>query len=50
MYFNWDEGGLDRSSVAATINAASADTNVPLLDRLVRGADMFDVAHDPLLQ
>lgn len=41
---DWREGGLNRSSVAATIDADSVDTNVPLLDKLVKGADMFDVA------
>jgi hypothetical protein len=41
---DWHEGGLDRSSVAAIIDADSVDTNVPLLDKLVKGADMFDVA------
>jgi polyisoprenoid-binding protein YceI len=47
---DWEEGGLDRSSVAATIDAASADTNVPLLDKLVKGADMFDVARYPQIR
>ena len=47
---DWDEGGLDRSSVAATIDAASADTNVPLLDKLLKGADMFDVARYPQIR
>jgi polyisoprenoid-binding protein YceI len=47
---DWDEGGLDRSSVAATIDAASVDTNVPLLDKLVKGAEMFDVARFPQIQ
>lgn len=47
---DWDEGGLDRSSVAATIDAASADTNVPLLDKLVKGADMFDAARYPQIR
>jgi polyisoprenoid-binding protein YceI len=47
---DWDEGGFDRSSVAATIDAASVDTNVPLLDKLVRGDDMFDVARYPQIR
>ncbi|NPT55093.1 YceI family protein [Paraburkholderia elongata] len=47
---DWDEGGLGRSSVAATIDAASVDTNVPLLDKLVKGADMFDVARYPQIR
>lgn len=47
---DWSEGGLDRSSVAATIDAASVDTNVPLLDKLVQGTDMFDVARYPQIR
>jgi len=47
---DWEEGGLDRSSVAATIDAASVDTNVPLLDKLVKDADMFDVARYPQIR
>lgn len=47
---DWNEGGLDRSSVAATIDAASVDTHVPLLDKLVQGADMFDVARYPQIR
>ena len=47
---DWDEGGLDRSSVAATIYAASVDTNVPLLDKSVTGDDMFDVARYPQIR
>ena len=30
---DWNEGALDTSSVSATIDAASVDTNVPLLDK-----------------
>ncbi|MBV8629132.1 MAG: YceI family protein [Paraburkholderia sp.] len=44
---DWKEGGLDRSAVAVTIDAGSIDTNVPLLDRMVKGPDMFDVARYP---
>ena len=47
---DWSEGGLNRSSVATTIDAASVDTNVPLLDKLVKGADMFDVARYPQIR
>ncbi|MFP3564419.1 YceI family protein [Paraburkholderia sp. SIMBA_030] len=47
---DWDGGGLDRSSVAATIDAASVDTDVPLLDKLVKGADMFDVVRYPQIR
>jgi polyisoprenoid-binding protein YceI len=47
---DWSEGGLNRSSIATTIDAASVDTNVPLLDKLVKGADMFDVARYPQIR
>jgi polyisoprenoid-binding protein YceI len=47
---DWSEGGLNRSSVATTIDAASVDTNVLLLDKLVKGADMFDVARYPQIR
>src|ERR1700676_67405 len=47
---DWSEGGLNRSSVATTIDAASVDTNVPLLDKLVKGTDMFDVARYPQIR
>jgi len=44
---DWNAGGLDKSSVAATIDAASVDTNVPLLDKMVKSDSMFDVARYP---
>ena len=44
---DWKEGGLDRSAVEVTIDAGSIDTNVALLDRMVKGPDMFDVARYP---
>ena len=40
---DWNGGGLDKSSVAVTIDAASVDTNVPLLDSMVKSDNMFDV-------
>jgi polyisoprenoid-binding protein YceI len=44
---DWREGGLDNSAVTAAIDAASVDTNVPLLDKMVKGSDMFDVERNP---
>ncbi|WP_114809912.1 YceI family protein [Paraburkholderia kururiensis] len=44
---DWRPDGLAGSSVAATIDAASVDTNVPVLDRMVKGTDMLDVARYP---
>lgn len=47
---DWRADGLAGSSVAATIDAASVDTNVPVLDRMVKGTDMFDVARYPQIR
>ncbi|SDF93895.1 YceI family protein [Paraburkholderia phenazinium] len=47
---DWNAGGLDKSSVAVAIDAASVDTNVPLLDKLVKGDNMFDVAQYPQIR
>lgn len=44
---DWNEGGLDRSSATITIDAASIDTNVPLLDKMVKSASMLDVSRYP---
>ncbi|MFL9869371.1 YceI family protein [Paraburkholderia fungorum] len=44
---DWNEGGLDRSSATITIDAASIDTNVPLLDKMVKSANMLDVSRYP---
>jgi polyisoprenoid-binding protein YceI len=41
----WKAGGLESSTVDASIDASSIDTNVPLLDKLVKGTDMFDAAN-----
>lgn len=41
----WKAGGLESSTVNASIDASSVDTNVPLLDKLVKGPDMFDAAN-----
>jgi polyisoprenoid-binding protein YceI len=47
---DWNEGRLDKSAVAAEIDAASVDTNVPALDRLVKGTDMFDAQRYPQIR
>jgi polyisoprenoid-binding protein YceI len=44
---DWNADGMSGSSVRATIDASSVNTNVPLLDRMLKGADMFDVARYP---
>ncbi|PPK43610.1 polyisoprenoid-binding protein YceI [Trinickia symbiotica] len=46
----WKEGGLAASTVDASIDASSVDTNVPLLDKLVKGKDMFDAATYPTIR
>ncbi|MDR5807470.1 YceI family protein [Caballeronia sp. LZ019] len=43
----WNARGMEDSTVRATIDAASVNTNVPLLDRMLKGQDMFDVARYP---
>lgn len=44
---DWNADGMSASSVRATLDASSVNTNVPLLDRMLRGPDMFDVARYP---
>jgi polyisoprenoid-binding protein YceI len=44
---DWNEGGLDRSTASITIDAASIDTNVPLLDKMVKSDSMLDVSRYP---
>jgi polyisoprenoid-binding protein YceI len=44
---DWNEGGLDRSTASVTIDAASIDTNVPLLDKMVKSDSMLDVSRYP---
>jgi polyisoprenoid-binding protein YceI len=47
---DWNPGGMDKSSVAVTIDAGSVDTNVPLLDKMVKSASMFDVEQNPQIR
>jgi len=47
---DWKEGGLDKSQVAVTIDAASIDTNVPQLDKMVKGTDMLDAERNPQIR
>lgn len=46
---DWRKGGLEASTVDVTIDAASVDTKVPLLDKMVKGPDMFDVQTYPAI-
>lgn len=47
---DWKQGGLDASAVDVSIDAASVDTNVPPLDKLVKGPEMFDAASYPTIR
>jgi polyisoprenoid-binding protein YceI len=47
---NWNAGGMDKSSVEVNIDAASVDTNVPLLDKMVKGDNMFAVTRYPQIR
>jgi polyisoprenoid-binding protein YceI len=42
--------GLDSAHVSAMIDASSVDTNVPQLNRLVSGSQMFDAARNPTIR
>lgn len=44
---DWRAGGLAQSAASVTIDAASIDTNVALLDKMVKGDSMLDVARYP---
>jgi len=46
---DWNKGGLEASTVDVTIDAASVDTKVPLLDKMVKGPDMFDASTYPTI-
>lgn len=45
----WKQGGLEASTVDVSVDAASVDTKVPLLDKMVKGPDMFDAATYPTI-
>jgi polyisoprenoid-binding protein YceI len=47
---DWNDGGLERSTASVTIDAASIDTNVPLLDKMVKSDSMLDVARYPQIR
>jgi len=46
---DWKTGGLEASTADVTIDAASVDTKVPLLAKMVKGPDMFYVATYPTI-
>lgn len=47
---DWNPGGMDKSSVAVTIDADSVDTNVPLLDKMVKSDSMLAVTQYPQIR
>jgi len=47
---DWNKGGLEASTVDVAIDAASVDTKVPLLDKMVKGPEMFDAATYPTIR
>jgi polyisoprenoid-binding protein YceI len=47
---NWPVGGIEQSVVNVKIDATSLDTNVPILDKMVKGPDMLDVDHNPTIR
>ena len=46
---NWNAAGMDHSTVTVDIDATSLDTNVPILDKMVKGPDMLDVERSPTI-
>jgi polyisoprenoid-binding protein YceI len=46
---NWNAAGIDQSTVTVDIDATSLDTNVPILDKMVKGPDMLDVERSPII-
>ncbi|MBB2998799.1 MAG: YceI family protein [Paraburkholderia tropica] len=47
---DWRANGLDDAAVHVSIDAASLDTNVPVLDRMVTGSQMLDAAQHPQIR
>jgi polyisoprenoid-binding protein YceI len=47
---DWNAGGMEQSTVAATIDATSVDANLPLLDRMIKGPDMLDAERYPTIR
>lgn len=46
----WRAGGPALSQVSASIDAASIDTNVPVLDRMIAGGDALDATRYPSIR
>lgn len=46
---NWNAGGMEQSTVEATIDADSLDTNVPILNKMIKGNDVLNVDTYPTI-
>jgi polyisoprenoid-binding protein YceI len=46
---NWNAGGMEQSTVEATIDANSLDTNVPILNKMIKGTDVLNVETYPTI-
>ncbi|WP_174363382.1 YceI family protein [uncultured Caballeronia sp.] len=46
---NWSAGGMEQSTVEATIDADSLDTNVPILNKMIKGNDVLNVDTYPTI-
>jgi polyisoprenoid-binding protein YceI len=44
---DWNAAGIEQSTTTIVIDAASLNTNVPLLDKQVKGPDVLDVERYP---
>ncbi len=47
---NWSAGGIEQSAVSVNIDASSLDTNVPILDKMVKGPQMLNVEQYPTIR
>jgi polyisoprenoid-binding protein YceI len=47
---DWNTGGIEKSTVTATIDASSLDTNVPILEKMIKGSEVLDVEHHPTIR
>ena len=47
---DWRAGGLEAATVEANIDATSLDTNVPVLNAMVKGPQMLDVERYPQIR
>jgi polyisoprenoid-binding protein YceI len=46
---NWNASGMEQSTVDVTIDANSLDTNVPILNKMIKGHDVLNVDTYPTI-